>query len=41
MITVNIPQNSLTTGVLDANDEQDALVIAGSRSRIIGLVKVA
>ena len=29
MITVNIPKNRLTSGVLDDDDEEDALVNAG------------
>ena len=37
---VNIPKNSLTTGVPDADDEQDAFVNAAGGSRIVGLVKV-
>ena len=40
MITVNIPKNSLTSAVLDADDDQDALVNAAGCSRIVGLVKV-
>jgi hypothetical protein len=39
MITVKVPKNSLTTGVIDADDEQDALVNAGGRSRIVGVLK--
>ena len=37
---MNIPNNSLTTGVLDVNDEQDAIVIAAGHSRIVGFLKV-
>ena len=37
---MNIPNNRLTTGVLDVNDEQDAIVNAAGHSRIVGLVKV-
>ena len=39
MIMVNIPKNSLTTGVLNADDEHDALVNAGGRCRFVGMVK--
>ena len=37
---VNIPKNSLTTGVLDVDDQQEPLVNAGGRSRVVELVKV-